>query len=127
MKYFLIFHINANKTSGMKKLTDKQSKISAIIGIILFLIPLSFQIIWFWIFGMYDNPNERVEKFKIILPSFFYKDPRNATWLFIAVCLVSVILLLFSLKQRNIPLRILNIVTLVLSSLMLLLLLFSLM
>jgi hypothetical protein len=111
----------------MNKTTDKQLKISAIIGIILFLIPLSFQIIWFWIFGMYDNPNERVEKFKLILPSFFYKDPRNATWLFIAVCLVSVILLLFSLKQRNIPLRILSIVTLVLSSLMLLLLLFSLM
>jgi hypothetical protein len=127
MKYFLIFHINANKTSGMKKLTDKQSKISAIIGIILFLIPLSFQIIWFWIFFLYDNQAERVEKFKIILPTFFYREPRNATWLFIVFCLVAIILLLISLKQRNILLRILSIVTLVLSNLMLLLLLFSLM
>lgn len=109
------------------KTTDKQLKISAFIGFMFFLIPLSFQIIWIWIFCLYDNQAERVEKFKIILPAFFYHEPRHATWLFIAFCLLAIILLVISLKQRNKPLRILSIVTLVLASLMMLLLLFSLM
>ena len=110
----------------MNKTGNQKLKISAIIGFLFFLVPLSYQIIWICIFYLYHNPADRFEKFKTIIPAFL-QEPHNAAWFFIAFLLIAIIFLTISLRQRNIPLRILSIVTLVLTSLLTLLFLFSLM
>jgi hypothetical protein len=99
---------------------------TTIIGFILFLIPLFYQILWMYISGLYNTQAERVANYNTYLPPFL-RGYGQATMLFLVFCIISLVLLAISLKIRFTPLRILIIISIVMESLMTLLNLFSLM
>jgi len=110
----------------MFKSSSQRSTLSATGGIFFLAIPLFYQIEWIYIFGLFDNQADRVKRYTQILPSFL-KDPGNASWLFVASCVIAMILFSVCLKHSRKTMKFLCIAMLVLAGLLFLLLLFSMM
>lgn len=98
----------------------------AIFGLVAGFIPVYYQALWIYIFGIFPGHAEAVTEFTKYLPPLF-KDLRNSTYLFIVLCLISIVLCSISLKQIGKSLKVAAITDIFVCSLLTLLLLFQLM
>ena len=110
----------------MAKSSTLKSKIFTSLGSLFLLIPLFYQFLWIYIFGKLETHSERVEHFRSYLPSII-REPRIATQLFLAFCLMAIIFSLISFRQSSNLLKGVNILVLIVSLLLMLILLFQLM
>jgi hypothetical protein len=101
-------------------------KIRAILGIMFFMIPFGYELLWIYLFNEYNNHKISVEKFSSFLPVFI-NDLNTATWLFIISSVIAIILIITTLKQPDTLLRKISPACLILAVPLILVLLFSLM
>lgn len=109
-----------------KIFTPKLLKILTFLGLLCLSIPLSLQGLWIYAFNQAANQADRVAIFNSYLPEF-QLGRYTPTFLGAAFCLLAIILSSVSLKLSGKLWKSFNIVTLVVSSLLLLLHLFQLM
>jgi hypothetical protein len=108
----------------MKKLNQPKLKILSLLSFILSLIPFSIFILWIRVFNIGTTQIERVTLFNEYFP-YFLNGRWDTTLLGIAFCVLAIFLSVTSLKLPGKFWKTLNIIILVLSSLLLLLNLFS--
>jgi len=106
------------------KLSTKE--ILVIAGLVAGFIPLYYQALWIYIYNLFGSQAESVAEFKKYLPPFF-RDPHNATKLFLALCVISIILCVIGIKTTKKFLKVAVITDIFICSLLILLLLFSMM
>lgn len=106
------------------RLTTKE--ILAIAGLAAGFIPLYYQALWIYIFNLFGSQAESVAEFKKYLPPFF-RDPHNATKLFLALSILSIILCSIGIKTTKKSLKVAVVTDIFISSLLVLLFLFSMM
>jgi hypothetical protein len=97
---------------------------TAIAGMIVCLVPLVYELLWIYLFKMYQTQDERVAHFKLFLPGML-KDPGAATWVFLAMSVLAIVLSAFGLRQKNKVLWAFSLLTIILGSMMTLLLLWT--
>src|SRR5512138_3257823 len=105
---------------------ERNGKHRGIAGMVFFLIPLGYVITWIIITTLYGNHADRVLQFRKFLPPFF-KQLGRATLLFIVFCIIAIVLSSTSMKYEKPLMKNLSLLTVVLSSLMILWLLFTMM
>ncbi len=110
----------------MKSLSQTQLKILTFVSLICLLIPLSIYGLWIYVIDLGTTQAERVAIFKDYFPSFL-NGRWSTTLLSIAFCVSAIIFSSISLKLSGKLWKLLNIIILILSSLLLLLNLFSMM
>jgi hypothetical protein len=110
----------------MGKIAKPNHKKFAVISILFLIIPLFYQGLWIYIFSLYENHADRVEKFRSYSFSSLHSSI-NDTLVFFIFCLIAVIMSAISLQDSNKFLRIVSMTTLISGSLLSLLLLFQLM
>ena len=110
----------------MKTLTPRLLKILTFIGLFCIVIPISILGLWIHAFNSGDNQADRVSIFNAYFPEFMH-GRYSTTLLSIAFCISAVILSIICLKSSKKLWKIINIAILVISSLLLLLNLFSMM
>jgi hypothetical protein len=110
----------------MTTIKERNGKQRGIAGMLFFLIPLGYTLLWIWIFNMYGSHADRVAQFTKFLPPFF-KYPGRATLLFILFCIIAIVLSATSMKYEKPLMKNLSLLTVILSSLMILWLLFTMM
>ena len=98
---------------------------TAIAGIIVCLVPLVYELLWIYIFKMYQTQDERIAHFKLFLPGML-KDPGVATWVFLAMSVLAVALSAVGLRQPNKLLWAFSLITIIVGSMLTLLLLWTL-
>ncbi|MEI8005993.1 MAG: hypothetical protein WCI48_07285 [Bacteroidota bacterium] len=104
----------------------KTKDIFAIAGLVAGFIPLYYQALWIYIRNLFGNQGESVAEFKKYLPPLF-RDPHKATFLFLVLCVISIILCVIGIKTTKKSLKVAVITDIFICSLLILLLLFSLM
>lgn len=110
----------------MRSLNKTQLKILTLVSLICLLIPFSIYGLWIYVFDLGTTQAERVAIFKDYFPGFL--DGRwSTTLLSITFCVSAIIFSSISFKLSGKLWRSLNIVILIISSLLLLLNLFSMM
>ncbi len=110
----------------MKSLNHTQLKTLTLVSLICFLIPFSIYALWIYVFNLGTTQAERVAIFKDYLPDFL--DGRwDATLLSIIFCVSAIIFSSISFKLSGKLWKMLNAIILILSSLLLLLNLWSMM
>ena len=110
----------------MKNLNQTQLKILTLVSLIFLLIPFSIFALWIYVFELGTTQAESVAIFKDYFPDFL-NGRWSITFLSIAFCITAIIFTSFGLKLSEKLWKSLNIIILVLSSLLLLLNLFSMM
>ena len=110
----------------MKSLNQTQLKILTLVSLICMLIPFSIFALWIYVFDLGTTQVERVAIFKDYFPDFL-NGRWSTTFLGIAFCIIAIIFSSISLKLSGKLWKGLNIIILVISSLLLLLNLFSMM
>jgi amino acid permease len=110
----------------MSTKNNTRRKVAVSLGIVFCLFPLFYQVLWIYIFGLYNNHADRVGRFITYLPPLC-KEPRPATWVFLASSVVAFVLLAAGLKLQQKIARTLVVLSLILTGIMILFLLFSLM
>lgn len=108
------------------KFKSNQLKVLTLVGLICLLIPLTIYCLWIYVFDLGSTQTERVAIFKDYFPDFL-NGRWDITYLGIAFCVLAIIFSGISLKLPRKFWKSLNILILVLSSLLLLLNLFSMM
>ena len=110
----------------MKGLTQNKLKIATLLSFICLLVPFSIYGLWIYVFNLGTTQTERVSAFKNYFPDFL-TDRLSSTLLGITFCIFAIIFSSISLKLSGKFWKTLNILIIVVSSLMLLLNLFSMM
>lgn len=110
----------------MKNINQNQSKILTLISLICLLIPFSIYGLWIYVFDLGTNQVERVAIFKDYFPDFL-NGRWSITLVSIFFCISAIIINSINLKTLKKNWKLLNILILLLSSLLLLLNLFSMM
>lgn len=108
------------------KKTVSTKEIFAIAGLVAGFIPLYYQALWIYIFNLFGSQAESVTEFKKYLPPLF-RDPHKATWLFLVLCVISIIFCVIGVKTTKKSLKVAVITDIFICSLLILLLLFSMM
>ena len=115
-----------NEKKEMKSVNKTQYKILTLVSLICLLIPFSIYGLWIYVFDLGTTQVERVAVFKDYFPNFL-NGRWSTTLLSIAFSISAIILSSISLKLSIKIWKSLNILILLLSSLLLLLNLFSMM
>ena len=115
-----------NEKKEMKSVNKTQYKILTLVSLICLLIPFSIYGLWIYVFDLGTTQVERVAVFKDYFPNFL-NGRWSTTLLSIAFGISAIILSSISLKLSIKIWKSLNILILLLSSLLLLLNLFSMM
>jgi hypothetical protein len=110
----------------MKSLNQTQLKILTLVSLICLLIPFSIYSLWIYVFDLETTQTERVAIFKDYFPDFLYAR-WGITLLSITFCVAAIIFSSISFKLSAKFWKTLNITVLMLSSLLLILNLFSMM
>jgi hypothetical protein len=110
----------------MKNINQKQSKILTLISFVCFLIPFLIYGLWIYVFNLGTNQAERVAVFKDYFPDFL-NGRWSITLVSIFFCISAIIISTINLKILKKYWKLLNVLILLLSSLLLLLNLFSMM
>lgn len=110
----------------MKRLNQTQLKILTLVSLICLLIPFSIYALWIYVFDLGTTQAERVAIFKDYFPDFL-NGRWSMTFLSITFAIIAIIFSSISLKLSGKLWKVINIIILVLSSLLLLLNLFSMM
>ena len=106
-------------------LNSTQLKGLTLASLLCLLIPVSIYGLWLYVFDLGTNQAERVIIFKDYFPDFL--DGRwSTTLLSISFCILAIILSIVSLKLSSKIWNLLNIIILIISTLLLLLNIFSL-
>jgi hypothetical protein len=98
----------------------------AIAGIIVCLVPLVYELLWIYLFRLYETQAERVAHYKLFLPGVL-EDPRVATWVFLAMSVLAIALSAIGLRQPNKVLWAFSLITIIIGSMLTLLLLWTMM
>ena len=118
---------NANrKYIDMKSLNHSMLKIFTLLGLVCMSVPLSIYGLWLYVIDLGTTHAERVAIFKEYFPEFL-NGRWGTTFLSIVFCILAIIFSSISLKLSGKLWKVLNIIILVLSSLLLLLNIFSMM
>ena len=120
------YFIPADENSIRKTLTQQQLKAFLWMGILCVSIPVSFQVLWIYVFNSEVTQLARTELFKSYLPGFLHGQ-YSINLLSIVSCIVAIILSSVCLKTTVTLWKVVNIIVLVLSILLLLLNLFQMM
>ena len=110
----------------MKNSNQTSLKIATLVSLICLLIPLIIYGLWIYAFNFGTTQVERVTIFKDYFPDFL-NGRWDTTFISIAFCVVAILLSTLNLKKIKKYWRTLNIFIIVISSLLLLLNLFSMM
>lgn len=110
----------------MKVSNQTSLKIVSLISLICLLIPLIIYGLWIYAFNLGTTQAERVTIFKDYFPDFL-NGRWDTTFISIAFCVVAILLSTTNLKKIKNYWRTLNIFIIIISSLLLLLNLFSMM
>jgi hypothetical protein len=110
----------------MKKLNQIQLKIVTLVSLICVSIPLSICGLWIYVFYLGTSQVERVAIFHDYLPDVL-SGRWDTTYLSILFCISSIILSLIGLNSSSTLLKVTNILIVILSSILLLLNLWSMM
>lgn len=106
------------------KFKSTQLKVLTLVSLICLLIPLSIYGLWIYVFDLGTTQIERVAIFKAYFPDFL-NGRWDTTYLGIAFCVLAIIFSSISLKLSGKFWKSLNMLIIILSSLLLLLNLFS--
>ena len=110
----------------MKSVNQIKSKILTFVSLICLLTPLSIYGLWIYVFDLGTTQAERVAIFKDYFPDFL--DGRwSTTLLSIGLCVSAIVLSIFNLSYLEKSWKVLNLIILIISSLLLLLNIFSMM
>ena len=110
----------------MKNSNQTSLKIATLVSLICLLIPITIYGLWIYAFNLGTTQVERVTIFKNYFPDFL-NGRWDTTFISIAFCVVAILLSTLNLKKIKKYWRTLNIFIIVISSLLLLLNLFSMM
>ncbi|MCK5782101.1 MAG: hypothetical protein KAH10_05895 [Flavobacteriales bacterium] len=114
------------KLFGEITLAPAKLKLMTLLGVLFISIPILMQCLWIYAFNLADNQFDRVAILYSYLPEFLHGQ-YVASYLALTFCLLAIILSRISMKLPGVLWKSLNVITLIISSILLLLSLFQLM